>query len=188
MRTTELTTERLILREFEESDWRHVHEYAVDPDVYKFMPWGPNTEEDSRNHVQRAISFRQEELRAKYQLAVILKTNQTFIGGCGITVSDAGNREGWIGYCLNKKFWRQGYMTEAAARLLEFGFGKLDLHRVFATCDTENTASTRVLEKIGMQREGLLRDHKLIRTNWRNSFLYAALEHEWELNGCSRGR
>jgi len=72
------------------------------------------------------------------------------------------------------------YATEAARALLTFGFGQLRLHRIFATCDPANTASARVLEKIGMQREGLLREHEWVKGRWRDSFLYAILDHEWK--------
>ena len=140
------------------------------------MPWGPNTIEDTKNYIQCAINSRREEPRTKFELAIVLEATQKRIGGCGITVSDAGNQQGWIGYCLNKDFWRQGYVTESAAKLLEFGFEHLNLHRIYATCDTENIASARVLEKIGMHREGHMRDHKLIRKKWRDSFLYAAIK------------
>ena len=177
MKNIKLITERLILREIRKSDWKDVHEYAVDPDVYKFMPWGPNTIEDTKNYIQRAINSRQEVPRTNFELAIILKATQKRIGGCGITVSDAGNQQGWIGYCLNKKYWRQGYVTEASIKLLEFGFEQLNLHRIYATCDTKNIASARVLEKIGMQREGHMRDDKLIRKKWRDSFLYAVIRN-----------
>ena len=176
MKNIKLTTERLILREIRKSDWKDVHEYAVDPDVYKFMPWGPNTIEDTKNYIQRAIDSRQEVPRTNFELAIILKSNQKQIGGCGITVSDAGNQQGWIGYCLNKNFWGQGYVTEASIKLLEFGFEQLNLHRIYATCDTKNIGSARVMEKIGMQREGHMRDDKLIRKKWRDSFLYAVIK------------
>ncbi len=175
MKNIKLTTERLFLREVRKSDWKAVHEYAIDPIVCKFMPWGPNTEEDTKNYIKRAMNFRKEVPRTTFELAIILKSNQKRIGGCCIVISDVGNKQGWIGYCLNKNFWQQGYVTEAAVKLLEFGFEKLKLHRIFATCDTKNIGSARVLEKIGMRREGQMREHKLIRKKWRDSFLYAVI-------------
>jgi ribosomal-protein-alanine N-acetyltransferase len=80
---------------------------------------------------------------------------------------------------LNRKFWRQGYATEVAQALLKFGFNQLKLHRIFATCDPENIASAHVMEKIGMQQEGHIREHKLAKGKWRDSLLYAILDHEW---------
>ena len=68
-----------------------------------------------------------------------------------------------------------GYATEAAAAVLRFGFDTLGLHRIWATCRPENLGSSRVLEKIGMQREGHLRDHVMVRGAWQDSLLYAAI-------------
>ncbi len=95
-------------------------------------------------------------------------------------MSNPGAREGDIGYVLDQRFWGQGYGMEAAGRLLRFGFGELGLHRIFAICDPRNVGSIRVLEKIGMQREGRLREHMLVRGEWCDSLVYAILEGEWE--------
>jgi RimJ/RimL family protein N-acetyltransferase len=86
----------------------------------------------------------------------VLQKENKVTGGCGIHVSSPEDRERWLGYCWNHRFWTKGCATEAATALLAFGFNSLDLHRIFATCDPANTASAYVLEKIGMQREGYL--------------------------------
>ena len=72
----------------------------------------------------------------------------------------------------------QEYATEAVKVIISFGFQELDLHRIFATCHPENIASARVMQKIGMQQEGYLREHRWIKGEWRDSWLYAILEHE----------
>jgi RimJ/RimL family protein N-acetyltransferase len=95
-------------------------------------------------------------------------------------VSDPENREGWIGYCLNRDFWGKGYGTEVARALITFGFEQLNLHRIYATCDPQNTASAHVLEKAGMQREGHLRERKWVKGRWRDFLLYAVLDREWK--------
>lgn len=172
-------TERLVLRDFEERDWEAVHAYASDPEVVQYMDWGPNTEEETRKFVQRAIANQKEQPRRNYTLAIVLKSDSRLIGGCGIEVSNPDNREGWIGYCLNRNFWGKGYGTETARALLKFGFNYLNLHRVYATCDPANIASAQVLEKIGMQREGHLRENKRAKGKWRDSLLYAILDCEW---------
>lgn len=97
-------------------------------------------------------------------------------------MANPDNREGWLGFCLNRHFWGKGYGTETANALLRFGFQQLDLHRIYATCDPSNNASAHVLEKIGMQREGHLREHKWAKGRWRDSLLYAILESEWKLS------
>lgn len=173
-------TERLVLRDFEETDWEAVHAYASDPEVVRYMNWGPNTEEETKNFIQRAITHQKEQPRRTYTLAMVLKADGRLVGGCGIEVSNPDNREGWIGYCLNRNFWGQGYATETAKVLLEFGFNHLNLHRVFATCEPTNIASAHVLEKIGMQQEGRLREHKWAKRKWRDYLLYAILDYEWK--------
>lgn len=177
---TSLTSERLLLREFNENDWQAVHLYGSDPEVVRYMPWGPNTEEESQRFIRRAITFQLEQPRRHYELAVVLKEEDLLIGGCGIRVSNPDIMEGNIGYCLNRNFWGKGYATEAARTLLTYGFETLNLHRIYATCDPENKASVRVLEKIGMSLEGRHRENLRIRGEWRDSLIYAILDYEWK--------
>ena len=178
MRESLVSSARLDLREFTEDDWQAVHSYATDVEVTRFMEWGPNTEQDTRDFIQRAIDNRDSQPRMHYELAICLRDTDQLVGGCAIAVSDPENRRGWIGYCLNRSFWNQGFATEAARSLVEFGFADLNLHRIVATCDAENTASSCVLEKIGMKGEGLLREEKWLKGRWRDSLIYAALEGE----------
>ena len=81
-----------------------------------------------------------------------------------------------------------GYATEASEALLAFGFDKLELHRVIATCDVGNASSARVLEKIGMRREAQFREDAWIRGVWRDSYLYAILEEEWRAVSREKNR
>ena len=175
-----IRTSRLLLRELQETDWQAVHTYASDPEVVRYMEWGSNTKEDTTNFIQRSITAQMEQPRKSYELAIVLKEDDRLIGACGIHVSDRNNREGWIGYCLNRQFWRQGYATETAKALLGFGFDRLCLHRIFATCEPANIVSAQVLEKIGMQHEGHLRENKWAKGKWRDSLLYAILDYEWK--------
>jgi ribosomal-protein-alanine N-acetyltransferase len=174
-----LRTKRLLLREFKEKDWEAVQVYASDSEVVKYMPWGPNSEEDTKNFIQTAISFQTEKPRKRYELAAVLKYDDTLVGGCGLGVSSPENREGVIGYCFNSLYWNAGLATEAAEALVVFGFEQLGLHRIWASCDTENRASSRVLEKVGMKKEAQLRENVWIRGKWRDSVIYAVLDREW---------
>ncbi|MCJ7730894.1 GNAT family N-acetyltransferase, partial [Candidatus Bathyarchaeota archaeon] len=100
-------------------------------------------------------------------------------GGCGLNIHSLSDRHAEIGYCIRRDDWGKGVGTEVAARLIEFGFKELGLHRITAKCDTENIGSYLVMEKNHMRREGVLRDDKNIRGVWRDSYLYSVLEHEW---------
>ena len=86
-----------------------------------------------------------------------------------------------MGYVLRRESWGNGYATEAARVILRIGFDILNAHRVTATVDTENLSSIRVLEKLGMTREGMHRQSfwSPLHENWRDVFLYAILEGDW---------
>jgi len=179
-----ITTPRLVLRDFIENDWEVVHEYGSDAEVARYMPWGPNTEEDTRALIARAIASRSEEPRTKFELAVTIAESGRLIGGCGIRISRPDDLGADMGYCLRRDCWGIGFGTEASRALVAFGFQELGLHRIVATCDPENTASSHVLEKTGMRREALLRSDSKIDGRWRDSYLYAIIEEEWRnLNG-----
>ena len=181
-----IRAERLMLREFDETDWQAVHSYASDPEVVRHMDWGPNTEEETKAFISRSISSQKEKPRRKYTLAITLKGENKLIGSCDLCVASPENKEGWLGYCLNRHFWHKGYATETAKALLDYGFQQLGLHRIFATVDLDNITSRNVLEKTGMQYEGHLREHKWAKSRWRDSLLYAILENEWKkLKTCS---
>ncbi len=173
-------TARLELREFQKADWADVHEYASDPIVTRFMGWGPNSEEETSMFIQKSIAQKNERPRMNYSLAVVTREGNRLIGGCGIYESNVKNREGWIGYCLNHQLWGQGYATEAALALVDFGFTHLNFHRIFATCDPANTASAHVMEKIGMRYEGHLKENIQHNGEWLDSLLYAILDREWK--------
>lgn len=175
-----IETERLFLRDLKVEDWQAVHEYASDPEVVRYMDWGPNTEGETKEFIQRALSDQQGKPRRVFTLAIVLKAGDTLIGSCGIRVSNPENREGWLGYCFARKFWGKGYATEVGRALVDFGFTELGLHRIFATCDPKNTASAYVLEKSGMKKEGHLREHRWSKGMWRDSLLYSILEQEWK--------
>lgn len=166
-----ITTDRLLLRPFRASDFEAVHAYAGDPAVVRFMDWGPNTMAETRAYVDRVLA----PPAGQYPFAVVRTADGMLLGGAELQMASVEHRRADIGYVLSRDAWGNGYATEAAAALLRFGFDRLGLHKLSATCDPENAGSARVLEKIGMHREGLLRAHFLIRGEWRDRLLWAAL-------------
>ncbi len=175
-----VVTPRLVLRDFVQADWKAVHEYAQDPQVTAMMDWGPNSVDQTLDFLKRTMEENARPTRRKYGLAITLTAEEgRVIGGARMDFT-AGPREADLGYVLNRAYWGRGYATEAARGLLELGFGRLGLHRAWATCDPRNAASARVLEKIGMRREGHLRESKLVKGDWQDSLVYAMLHREWK--------
>lgn len=174
-----LTSARLVLREFEGGDWADVLAYQSDPLYLRYTPWTYRTEEDVRNFVRIFTNWRDEQPRWKFQFAIMLRGEGRLIGNCGIRVHAPRQRQADIGYELDSRYWRKGYATEAAWTLLAFGFEELGLHRIWAQCVGENTASAHVLEKIGMRLEGRMREDEWFRNRWWDSLVFAILEYEW---------
>ena len=174
-----METERLILREFKEDDWPQVHEYGSDAEVVMYLPFGPNTKLDTKEFINKVMARQKEQPRISYSFALVHQLDNKLIGSCRIQITNVEYKEGEIGYVLNRNYWNKGYMTEAAKKVVEFGFEDLGLHRVYATCDPANSGSYRVMEKIGMQREGYLREYKRFKGVWRDFLLYSILEREW---------
>ena len=173
MSTLPIETERLRIRHFTAEDWQAVHAYTSDPGVMTYLPEGVMTEEQTKQFIAGSMT---DEART---YAVDLREDERLIGHVGFHPWFAP-RIYEIGWVFHPHYHGRGYATEAAAALLRYGFESLSVHRVIATCQPENTPSWRVMEKLGMQREGHLR--KCIyrdETTWWDEYFYAILEEEW---------
>ena len=175
-----IQSERLTLREFQADDLDAVHSYGSDLEVVRYMPWGPNSEEETRDFLERAQSYAAADPRVGYELAVVQTSADRLIGGIGL---DANDQQAMLGYCFARPAWGQGFATEAVRLILDFAFNTLDVHRVWAGCDSENAASARVLEKVGMRREGCFKHDYQIRGVWRDTLAFAILSDEWAALG-----
>jgi RimJ/RimL family protein N-acetyltransferase len=173
-----LRTERLLLREFGADDFDAVHAYGSDPEVVRFMPWGPNSPEQTRQFLQRKLDEQALDPRKTWDLAVVEVATGELVGSVGLRLNGEGTQAA-LGYCYSRGTWGRGIATEAAREMLRFGFETLDLHRIFATCDAANAASARVLEKIGMRREGMTIESVRRAGQWRDTLLYGLLAREW---------
>ncbi|WP_188385741.1 GNAT family N-acetyltransferase [Ornithinibacillus halotolerans] len=167
-----------MLRELVESDWIDVHKYASQEIVSQYQAWGPNSTEQSIAYVDQAIKDAKEQPRLRFVFAVI--HNNRLVGASELNIRDVTNKVGEVSYIIHPAYWGKGFATEVATLLVDFGFTKLQLHRIYATCDPRNTGSIQVLKKTGMTLEGRIREHMLIKDGWRDSFLYSILEHEWD--------
>lgn len=177
-----LETARLILRTFTPRDFDDVHSYASIPENSIYMEWGPNTAEQTRAFIQASISQAEENPCTNHQYAAVHKETGRLIGACNLAPKGDKAEIGWI---LNLDYWKQGYGPEMGKALLALGFDELKLRRITATCDAENYGSYRVMEKIGMRREGLFIQarpgNKLTKQKYGDELSYAILKEEWDI-------
>ena len=159
------------------NDFEAVQRYASNPNVVKYMEWGPNTDTDTKRFIQDAINKQVIKPRENYEFAVTQKGN--LIGGTGIVIKSIADGEAEIGYCIDEPYWGKGVASEVAGAMIKHCFRELGMYRVIATCDADNIGSYRVMEKNGMTREGLLRENKFIKGKRRNTLIYSILRHEY---------
>ena len=174
-----IQTERLRLREMRLADLADVHEYAADPLVSRFESWGPNTPEITEKVMQDWLTQQQNWPREEVNAAVELTSERRLIGVVSLRMKNDADRTANLGYAFNRQYWNQGHATEATRALLDVAFRLLNAHRVWASCDTRNIGSYRVMEKLGMRREAHLRKDVWQKGEWRDSYRYAVLEEEW---------
>ncbi|MGB7377276.1 MAG: GNAT family N-acetyltransferase [Rivularia sp. (in: cyanobacteria)] len=146
-----LTSERLILREFTFEDWQAVLAYQSDSRYLQFCEWDNRKRADVEAFIKIFIEQQQQLPRIKFQLAVVLKSEDKLIGNCGIRKQNIESNQAELGYEISPDYWGKGYATEAASTILKFGFEDFKLYHIYSRCIAENMASRRVLQKIGMK-------------------------------------
>jgi RimJ/RimL family protein N-acetyltransferase len=166
-----IETPRLTLRRFGAADGPAVHRYMGDPVVTQWLPRGLLDAAGARAFAERNAG------RRPRALAVVERASGELIGHMDYHPW-FGARE--IGWAIGRPYQRQGYATEAARALLGHAFGTLHSHRVVATCQPQNVASWRVMEKLGMRREGHFLQHIRRDTGeWWDEYFYALLADEY---------
>ena len=175
----ELETDRLLLNSFDESEAPLVAELAGDKRVAEMTAEIPYPYETSM-----AVSWirdhqREREENHNYIFAIRLKETKEFIGGTNIGLNKKHD-SGYIGYWIAHSHWGKGYCTEAVKRIIHFGFEEKKLNKIWAEYKAMNTASGRVLEKVGMKYEGTKRSHyRKGENDYLDMSIKSILREEW---------
>lgn len=175
--TPTLETDRLLLRPFTEADADDLWELHSNAFVLRYWDSPPWRE---RSRAERFLATCRQMAEEGTGVRVAMERDGSFVGWCGLSRWNPNFRSAAVGYCLNEAAWGHGYATEGAQALLGWAFETLDLNRVQAEADTRNAASARVLEKLGFQREGTLREDCIVEGVVSDSWVYGLLRREWE--------
>lgn len=177
--TPTLSTDRLRLRPFNESDANLL--FALQSNAYVLRYWdSPPWRDPSRAAQFIAMCSEMAEAETGIRLAVERVADETFIGWCSFSRWNPEFRSASLGYCFDETAWGYGFATEAAQALLQWAFDTLELNRVQAETDTRNLASARVLEKLGFEREGTLREDCVVNGEVSDSLVYGLLRRHWQ--------
>ncbi len=173
-------TRRLVIRELAEDDLDALHAWRKHPAYRRHLPMPRQTRAEVEAELEAILRDQIDHRRLRYLLGVVEKASGEVMGEAILKLAPAlRHRQAEIGWAVAESAKGKGYATEIGKALLEAAFGQFRLHRVFAMCSTENTASRRVMEKLGMREEGVLREHFRARERWWSSRLFAVLKAEY---------
>jgi len=176
-----LETDRLIIRRFELGDAPDLFALRSDPTVSQYDSWEPYASRDEARRFIESQKHVEPGTEGQWcQWAVVLQSDSKVIGSVEMVIRSRRWGQAEIGWALNRVYRGMGYATEAARRMITFGFDDLGLHRISAECDPGNTASVRLMERLGMRREGHLREIIVVKGVWCDRYVYAVLAHEWD--------
>ncbi len=179
-----LETKRLILRKPKNSDWKDLLEGVGEYDVAKMLlrvPY-PYKKEDAKKFVNKVIKEWKQKEPANILFFIELKSEKKVIGAIGIHKIDKFSGVGTTGSWINKKYWRNGYMTEAKIAVNDFAFNKLGLIRLTSKVFKENKASNATQSKMGYKLEGLMRKvaRSLASGRLHDEYVYGLLKEDWK--------
>ena len=174
-----LLTERLLLRSLTFEDAQDVQRLAGERDVAATVIRIPHPYEDGMAEEWIRSCHDTFEKEEGLHFGITLRTDSNFIGVIGLEL-DQTSENSELGYWIGKPYWNCGYATEAARAVVAYGFEVLKLNRIHAYCFKRNAASGRVLEKIGMQYEGCLRQDIKKWDNFEDIIAYGMLKADYD--------
>ena len=174
-----LRTPRLILRRFRPSDLPRFCAYRSDLRVARYQSWESCPEEEGRRFLEGQMALHPGVPGTWFQFAIELVEVGELIGDCGLHTLDDRTGLSEVGFTLASEHQGKGYATESVRCVLDYVFGKLGKHRVIAVTDARNAPAARLLERVGMRREGHFLENDWFKGGWADEYQYALLEREW---------
>ncbi len=174
-----LETERLVLRPLQPEDAAGLLALYAIPAVTEFTEIPTMTEEaQARRWIEELDDLRRAGRGLRW--GVFDRESGGLIGTVGFHHWEQARRRAEVSYDLSPRWWGQGYMREALQAVLQFGFERLNLHRIEALVDPRDTRSQNLLYGLGFKMEGVLRDHDFIKDHFQDDMVFALLEGEWK--------
>jgi ribosomal-protein-alanine N-acetyltransferase len=175
----EFITSRLLLREFVEGDYLALFDLDSRPEMHTYERELPG-EAETRRTLDEYIRNQGEEPRTTYKFAITIPPDETARGILKLSREWEAIREWEVGWAIHPDDWGKGYAREAARQVLDWAFKELNVHRIVAFCHSGNSASVRVMEKLGMHQDGRLRETRWLGGSWWDEYVYSILEREWK--------
>jgi RimJ/RimL family protein N-acetyltransferase len=176
-----IETDRLTLRRYVENDYDDLLKLQSNPDVTRFLLYDVRTPEQ----VKEALTGRLADVPMDADgqaltVAVVLRDTGQHLGEVTLFLNNVEQRTGEIGYVFHPESHGHGYAAEASVELLRLGFEELGLHRIIARLDARNTASVKLLERLGLRQEAHFVQNEYLKGEWTDELVFAMLYSEWD--------
>jgi len=170
-------TNRLLLRKIEIEDAIEYFDILSDPETVRHTRWEVSRE---INDTIAYLEFLEQKykLRQAFHWGIVDKESKKLIGRVAFISFDEENDRTEIGYVISRHFWNRGLISEAAQVLIDYGFNELGLNRIEARCNEDNLGSERVMRKIGMKFEGILREQLKMKGKYINQKFYSLIKSD----------
>lgn len=178
-RLPDLETTRLTLRKIALDDAADVFVYSADKEVTRFLRWGPHRSPDeTQRYIAEVLRHYTEGSDGPW--GIEYKPTRKVIGSVHLMAVSAQHHRVEIGFVLSRLYWNRGLMSEALETVLEYGFESIGLNRIEGFCPVDNRAGMRVMEKVGMKQEGILREYLFQKDSYGDFALWSMLHDDYE--------
>jgi len=177
-----IETVRLTLRPFTEDDFEALYAYQKLPEVARYLYGGPRDRAETAEVLKRRVSVRSlEKAGDVLVLAVVLRETGELVGDVNLAWLSEESKQGEFGFVFNPAFHGNGYAGEAAVEMLRLGFEGLGLHRIIGRCEGRNTASAKLMARLGLRREAHFVQNEFVKGEWNDEIVFAMLATEWKV-------
>ncbi len=171
-------TRRLKLRLLRPEDAAAISAYRGLPEVARYQSWETFGLEDAARLMAEQLSVEWGDTDSWLQLMIILSETGESVGDCDINFTNAAQQVE-LGITLNPHYQHRGFAYEAIEGVLEYAFGRLNMHRASATTDADNKAAHNLFQRLGFRLEGQVVDHVWFKGAWGSEYVFAMLQREW---------
>ena len=175
----------LTIRRLRHTDFADIRAIYSDSEVARYQDWEPMSDDQVQTLLDGQGCLIPGDAGVPLILPVVLNAEDRVIGDVVLTITAADHPQAEIGFCFHPVYQGCGLATRAVRAVIGYAFGHLGVHRVFATTDVRNERSWLLLERIGMRREGHLRQCSFIKSEWVDDYLYAVLAEEWRTTAAN---
>ena len=174
-----LSTPNLVIRDVRGSDAAAFHAYMQHEDYWRDLPMDPPTTASVAGMLERWLEDQTKQPRTSFVMAATDKGTGEIVGEAILHIRSQRWQQGEIGWGVSPGRLGEGLGTEIGHAMLALAFGEFHLHRVYAQCRVENRSSRRIMEKLGMREEGVLRENVFARGAWWSSVQCSILASDW---------